>query len=203
MPVEEDEIPFIPGYRKDCPCGSCGDFREERQVEAERRRRRERRRVDDAVSYAEFNDYSKTSKRFDPKKESSQDMDSSEIRTVDNEVAKVLRERRIERLREQKLAAIDAYGEDTFEAGTVLRFVRKFNETGPGYTYAVIKVDNGRWYTTANSDNGVYNTWEDLVLWLLSGEFPVTSLEVLAVERQHPAQAASAPATPSKTSTES
>jgi hypothetical protein len=203
MPVEEDEFQFIPGYRNDCPCGSCGDFRRERQVKAERRRR-ERQRVDDAVSYAEFNDYSKTSKRFDPKKESSQDMDSSEVRTVDNEVAKVLRERRIERLREQKLAAIDAYGEDIFEAGTVFRFVRKFNETGPGYTYAVIKVDNGRWYTTANSDNGVYNTWEDLVLWLLSGEFPVTSLEVLAVERQHPAQAPATPsATTSKASTES
>lgn len=96
---------------------------------------------------------------------------SSTVNAADFEVAKELEKRKQQRLVEQKLALIEAYGEDTFDEGIVLHFKKRFEKDGILYQYAALKAD-GRWHTTGKKNFGA-GTWEQFVLALVSGEFPV------------------------------
>jgi hypothetical protein len=115
-----------------------------------------------------------------PKEPENVAVNQYDIESVDALVAETLRQRTRERLQAEKLAAVDAYGEDKFAEGTVIKFVKTLPEAGAkpegAYTYAAVKVGD-LWYSTGPC--GTKRTWEGLVLWLLSGEHPTTSFEVL------------------------
>lgn len=102
---------------------------------------------------------------------------------VDSAVADRLAQARDEREIERRLDLIEAFGKDDYTAGTVFRFVKQFDDSGTVYSYAAIKAGNSKWYTTGKM---VYGTdWEDFVLWLVSGKFPVewTELELMITVR--------------------
>jgi len=90
-------------------------------------------------------------------------MDKVRQATIDKEVAK-------------KMTFIEAYGNDPFTNGDVLRFTKRFAVGAPdGYLYAAIKVDK-YWYTTG--PRGAKFTWDEFVAWLVAGSNPVTFDEI-------------------------
>jgi hypothetical protein len=71
------------------------------------------------------------------------------------------------------------YGKD-HEDGTVLKFTKFWSagQFGDPYSYAALRI-NGRWYLTGSTRRRAASpvTWDDLLLWMDSGEYPVTDLQ--------------------------
>jgi hypothetical protein len=86
---------------------------------------------------------------------------------ADLEVARHVRQKKIDAEVADKLRLIEVHGEDTYRDGTVFKFSKKFVEGGDSYTYAVIKA-NGKWYTTGPKSPKGYD-WDEFILWLVSG----------------------------------
>ena len=82
---------------------------------------------------------------------------------------------------EERLKMIRNFGEDTYSTGTVFRFPKCFTEGGVAFLYAVIKVDNGKWYTTGKMQYAV--DWADFATWCVSGQCPTVfeDLELMIV----------------------
>lgn len=104
--------------------------------------------------------------------------DTSRVHEVDVRIAAELHKVRTDREFEQKMRLIEAYGEDDYPNKTVIRF-EKDHPYGVNdfktYTYALLKVD-GFWYRTGRDCANVPQqlSWEDLVVWLVSGSDPVS-----------------------------
>jgi hypothetical protein len=88
-----------------------------------------------------------------------------------------IEERRAEKLFEKKMELFESFGDDECSEGTILRFTKFFAKDGVGYNYAALKT-NGNWYLTGRINNFIRGSWEDLVLALISGDFPLTPDEV-------------------------
>lgn len=92
--------------------------------------------------------------------------------SVDDKVRAKLREKLDERKVAEKLAMIDAVGDDTYADLTVISFTKQFEKGGTKYAYAAIKIKNV-WFTTGSRGQHAY-TWEDLLTFLVSGDVPAT-----------------------------
>lgn len=92
---------------------------------------------------------------------------------ADIELARRLREEKTQEEVEYKLGLVERIGEDVFAEGTVFKFTKGFQGSPIQYSYAVIKT-NELWYTTGPRSPKGY-TWDELVLWLVSGT-PATNL---------------------------
>jgi hypothetical protein len=101
----------------------------------------------------------------------------TEREQIDAEVREAIAAPRRAREIALRIAAVKAIGiDDTHEAGTVMRFKRKYGSNV--YTYAVIKAENGMWYMTgANSSHNPYS-WESLTEWMTTGENLITDLQI-------------------------
>jgi hypothetical protein len=93
---------------------------------------------------------------------------------VDARVQQVLEERQVQAEVEKRLQLIEAYGEDNFPEGAVIRFKKQFRPDSTAYSYAAIKA-NGQWYTSGPKSTRAYS-WLELVAWLVAG-VPVTNIE--------------------------
>lgn len=101
--------------------------------------------------------------------------------TVDAEIKRKLQERRNEREVTARLALVDAYGEDTYPVGTVITFEKKFTGVKKTYTYAAIKGDEDKWFSTGHDCvQGATFTWDSLIEFLVTGPFPVKSFVLKA-----------------------
>lgn len=101
--------------------------------------------------------------------------------TVDTKIKVELQKRRDEREVAKRLALVDAFGEDPFEPGAVLTFVKEFASTkGDPYTYAAIKAAKGdKWFITGHDCyQGTTLTWDGLIEFLVTGPYPVASVTV-------------------------
>lgn len=96
---------------------------------------------------------------------------------ADAAVRAALRARQVEAETANKLAIIDAYGQDTYPHGAVFTFVKHYDANvaaglpAGDYTYAALKADNGWYLTGARAGNR--HSWHDLLVFLVSGH-PVT-----------------------------
>lgn len=82
---------------------------------------------------------------------------------------------------DRKRAMIAAYGVDTFNDNTVIRFAKYFPQQGDKakrYEYAALKCEDGKWYTTGPKVQSGFS-WTDLVLWLI--EHPTLPTEAHSV----------------------
>jgi hypothetical protein len=89
---------------------------------------------------------------------------------------------------EAELALLARYGDDTYEVGTVLRFVKRYDSWGDtpenrAYTYAAIKASNSFWYLSGRGIPEKYSptrsrvTWDGLVTFMVN-DVPVEDVEV-------------------------
>jgi hypothetical protein len=103
---------------------------------------------------------------------------------ADQQLAERLAAARLEEELARKTNFLADLGADTFDEHTVIRFDKILPSaaarvaTVRTYTYAAIKVD-GHWYLTGTIA-GRY-TWDELMLFLVSGPEPTTTFEVLAL----------------------
>lgn len=109
------------------------------------------------------------------------------VKYVDQLVQESLIAARVRAESDRRIKLIEGYGLDLYVSGDVIAFSRVFDTAkGPKvYQYAAIKCDNGLWYLTGGSVNtpqGV--TWSELVMWLVSGQYPEpwSSVRVLTVK---------------------
>jgi len=94
------------------------------------------------------------------------------IDTVDQKLRDEIEANKQEKKLEKKRAAINSIGPEP-DSTDVISFVKQFDEGGTKYNYAAIKADNA-WYTTGSCGGNKYNSWDDLVLFLVSGNVPTT-----------------------------
>ena len=106
-----------------------------------------------------------------PKKE-----ENVSINEVDLQLRLEMEKRRLEEEVERKRQIVERLGDDIFDEGDVLAFTKQFTKDGMVYSYAAIKT-NGLWYTTGPRGNKY--TWDEFVLWLVSGDVPTTGLTQL------------------------
>lgn len=99
---------------------------------------------------------------------------------VDRDVEAALHKKLVDKRVEAKLKLVEALGDDTYENGSVVRFDKKLTKDGILYNYAAIKAGNGRWYLTGAATALGGFTWEEFVLWLVRGDFPVTEINLLS-----------------------
>lgn len=64
---------------------------------------------------------------------------------------------------ERELAELNAWGEDTYAEGTVIRWKHQFNGCGIRYRFVAVKAQGFWWLTNRN---GSKLTWEQLLGWL-------------------------------------
>lgn len=95
--------------------------------------------------------------------------------SVDARVAAILRERQAQAEVEKRLKLIEAYGEDCYPEGAVIRFKKQFAKDGKQYSYAAIKAE-GKWYTTGYNAPKGFN-WDEFVIWLVSMGISVQTVE--------------------------
>ena len=70
-------------------------------------------------------------------------------------------------------------GPDSYNDGTVICYRKRFTSQGKAYIYAAAKA-HGIWYTTGLVGKVSQPlTWEKLTLWLVSGQYPTATFEVL------------------------
>lgn len=95
------------------------------------------------------------------------------------EVDALLRDRlhkqKIEKELEVKAQLVQEYGEDEYADGQVIKFSKTFKDNA--YSYVALKAA-GNWYVTGQMSRNVY-TWEQLVLFLVGGENPVSVGEIV------------------------
>lgn len=63
----------------------------------------------------------------------------------------------------------DRFGPDEFAAGTIITFNYAFQVGGVRYMYAILKCDNGLWYSTGPKSPKAYS-WTELTRWLNFGD---------------------------------
>jgi hypothetical protein len=101
------------------------------------------------------------------------------VNDADAEVRAQLADAKKQMLIDKKLELVAQYGEDTYANSTLLQFDKKFTKDGLVYTYAALKTNN-TWYVTG--ERGLFGftkgSWDELVLALVGGEFPVSAEEV-------------------------
>lgn len=101
---------------------------------------------------------------------------------VDSELRRQLAAKRRQEVLEYKVGLVEAYGDDPFDDGDVIKFIRTIVlervrvPTTYDATYAAIKV-KGKWYTTGGKQCLQAATWDEFVLWLVEGPNPTTRLE--------------------------
>lgn len=113
---------------------------------------------------------------------------------ADRAVKAELDKRETERITAEKIALVDAYGEDDFADGTVIRFDKQHSRTGIAYTYTAVKFtsgDEGVWRTSSSYDDNYSRSWAQLVELLVQGPVPTASIDVMTVERTYPDGSAS------------
>lgn len=122
------------------------------------------------------------------------------VQNADAAVRAELLKRETERITAEKIALVDAFGEDRFDDGTVIRFNKQHSKNGTNYNYTAIRFvsgDQAYWRTSSHDYNDNNNrTWEQLVEFLVQGPVPTASVEVMKVDRTYPGNAAPAPVTP-------
>lgn len=103
------------------------------------------------------------------------------LSNVDQKIKQEMEKRRVEKEVARRLDLVDSYGVDNYDPGTVIVVEKEFTSTrGKPYTYAIIKAAEGdKWFSTGHDCvAGTTFTWDGLVEWLVTGEFPVTSILV-------------------------
>lgn len=99
-------------------------------------------------------------------------------KAVDEAVKFTLDEQRAGKLLEEKLALVEAYGADTLPNGTIMKFDKLFDKNGTVYSYVVLKANN-KWYCTGSVMGFSRGSWDELVLALVSGTYPLSSGDVI------------------------
>lgn len=146
------------------------------------------RRLDDEIRSRKANP------KVSPTTTSTEDTQVSYDRAVqaaDQAVKAELIKRETERLTAEKIALVDAYGDDSFADGTVIRFQKQHSKSGKVYTYTALRytyagADEAYWRTSSVDSGEDTRTWGGLVEFLVQGPFPVASFEVMTVERTYP-----------------
>lgn len=114
------------------------------------------------------------------------------VQNADAAVKAEIAKRETERITAEKIALVDAYGEDGFADGTVIRFNKKHNKAGVAYVYTAVRYtayDETNWLTSCKDDSSANRTWGGLVEFLVSGPFPTTSFEIMTAASTYPASA--------------
>lgn len=109
--------------------------------------------------------------------------------TADRNVKAEIEKREVERVTAEKIALVDAFGEDTFPVNTVIRFDKQYGKGSKAYTYVAVKFDDGEtgtWRTSSHYDGDNNRPWSSLVELLVSGPFPTANIDVMTVERTYP-----------------
>jgi hypothetical protein len=91
---------------------------------------------------------------------------------VDRKLADKLREEKELEEFAAKVALVRDFGSDVYENKQMLRFDKQFAKEGPVYTYGAVKV-LGYWYLSGPSQMQNRYDWDGLILFLVSGDFPV------------------------------
>jgi hypothetical protein len=86
-----------------------------------------------------------------------------------------LRQKKIDEELARKEAMVADYGEDEYDDGQVIKFQKRFGDKT--YTYAALKAHGG-WYVTGETARSI-RKWEDLVLYLVGGDHPVSVEEIV------------------------
>ena len=120
------------------------------------------------LTYGQLEQYLKNIQRTD--------MNNDTTRQVDLDLENEMTKRRHARLLAEKMKLVDALGEDTYDEGTVLLFTKKFEGSPKEHTYVVLKVAD-KWHSTDGCSHP--RAWEDLITWMVSGAYPVTSFTKL------------------------
>lgn len=89
---------------------------------------------------------------------------------IDEKVRQIIEQEEIDAEVARRMGLVEEYGEDEYPDETVFKFSKRHNDDGPPYTYVVIKVKD-HWYTSGAFSRRT--DWAGLVLWLVSGKFPV------------------------------
>lgn len=108
------------------------------------------------------------------------------VYNADQRLAAAMRAKFEEDLLEKKMAIVAQYGGDTFDNGTVLHFKKLFEQGKTAYEYAVLKA-NGTWHATGRILGFTRGTWEEFVLALVGGNFPVSPEDVSVCDHSSPA----------------
>lgn len=108
--------------------------------------------------------------------------EDDERETIDQMVRREADERERKAELANKLALLDAYGDDAHENGTVVKFSKTFVAAKTTYVYAALKT-NDTWFITGN--RGLFGftsgSWKDFVLALISGDFPVEPTDIVTL----------------------
>jgi hypothetical protein len=108
---------------------------------------------------------------------------NSAYSAIDAAVAAQLSEARNEREIRAKLGLVEDYGLDLHPDGTKVAFTKTFAIEGRDltrtYSYVAIKA-GGSWYTTGPA--GRRQSWDEFVLWLVSGPEPTRADSVMLLE---------------------
>lgn len=92
---------------------------------------------------------------------------------IDAQIRRRLEAERVTAEVERRYALLKDYGDGSlFSDGQVLSFERTFIGSDQVWRYAAVRSGGRWWLTGAKSPQGL--TWEQLVLWLVSGDVPVS-----------------------------
>lgn len=97
-------------------------------------------------------------------------MNNRVMTEVDAQLAAEIREHRVANELDRKRALLRGYGEDKFDDDTVFTFTKSFGPGARDYRYAVIKAAGKWWLTGVRVSDPPGRSWDDLALWLVSGE---------------------------------
>lgn len=110
---------------------------------------------------------------------------AKQMRDADAILAEEMAEKRLQAEVDKKKQVLETLGEDNFEDKSVITFTKKFGPDSIEYAYAAIKI-GGVWYTTdANSSRP--RSWNDLMMFLVSGPVATTRFTVMVPEDNEPA----------------
>lgn len=78
---------------------------------------------------------------------------------------------------QRKLELLEILGKDVYKDGACIFFKKTLRTNGGPvtYDYAAMKCVNGYWYTTGPLRGTTPRTWDELMSWLIGGEFPTTT----------------------------
>jgi hypothetical protein len=93
----------------------------------------------------------------------------------DVELLKALRQKKLDALKARKEAIIAAFGDDGFQDGAVVTWVKTFEQEGKKYTYVALK-GGEQWYVTGKARA---MTWEELLVEIVSGPFPADKVDLM------------------------
>lgn len=100
--------------------------------------------------------------------------------SVDMKVAQAIQAKKDQEELTRKLALVEAYGDDVYEDGTMVRFTKEFANSDLEYVYVAVKCID-KWYLTGTI-NKQGHSWEEFVMFLVSG----ISVEPVDVEEVTP-----------------